>query len=270
MGDTTSSITVGIDMASQDVGTAICRIRWDGRSATVERLSEGGTGNEEIVSSLLEVPDGGWAGVDSPFGWPEHFVDAVTAHRAGRPWPDRGAVGPESIRRLRYRETDLHVRRRCGFWPRSVSSELIALLAMRWAGILDALHLETGHPVDRSGAGPVVEVYPSAALKQWGLPRRGYKGGPMDPSSRRLRFRILHGIQERLGCLVMTPATARRLLADDDALDAFVCALAARAAQVGAVEAVPSERHAAAAYEGWIVLPVENALERLVDARVPS
>lgn len=266
MGDTTPSTTLGIDMASQDVGTAICRIRWDGRSATVEHLSEGGTGNEKIVRSLLAMPDRGWAGVDSPFGWPEHFVKAATAHREGRPWPDRGAMGPESIRRLRYRETDFHVHRECGFWPRSVSSELIALLAMRWAGVLDALHLETGHPVDRSGAGPVVEVYPSAALKRWGLPHRGYKGGPMDPPSRRLRFHILRGIRERLGCLMMTPASARRLLADDDALDAFVCALVARAAQVGAVEPVPGEHRTAAAREGWIVLPTVDALERLVGA----
>lgn len=270
MGDTTSSITVGIDMASQDVDTAICRTRWDGHSARVEHPAEGGAGNGEIINALLEMLDAGCAGVDSPFGWPEHFVDAVTAHRDGRPWPDRGALGPESIRRLRYRETDFHVRRRCGFWPRSVSSELIALLAMRWAGVLDALHVETGHPVDRSGAGPVVEVYPSAALKRWGLPHRGYKGDPMDPPSRRLRLRILRGLRERLGCLVMTPSTARRLLADDDALDAFVCALVARAAQVGAVESVPSEHRAAAAYEGWIVLPSVDALERLVNATGPA
>lgn len=29
--------------------------------------------------------------------------------------------------------------------------------------------------VDRSGAGPVVEVYPAASLKLWGLPHQGYK-----------------------------------------------------------------------------------------------
>lgn len=270
MGDTTSATTVGIDMASQDVDTAICRILWDGRGATVEHIAPGGAGNEEIVNSLLELPDGGFAGVDSPFGWPRHFVESVAAHRDGEPWPDRDALGPDSVRRLRYRETDFYVRRECGFWPRSVSSELIALLTMRWAGILDALHAKTGRQVDRSGAGPVVEVYPSAALKRWGLPHRGYKGTAMDPPSRRVRLRILRGIRERVGYLVMAPATARSLLADDDALDAFVCALVARAAQVGAVEAVPMAHRTAAAHEGWIVLPAENALERLVDATVPA
>jgi hypothetical protein len=32
-----------------------------------------------------------------------------------------------------------------------------------------------GGPVDRSGSGPVAEVYPAASLRRWGLTHQGYK-----------------------------------------------------------------------------------------------
>jgi hypothetical protein len=45
---------------------------------------------------------------------------------------------------------------------------------MGCAGLLGRL-AAAGQPVDRSGAGVVVEVYPAASLKQWGLTYRRYK-----------------------------------------------------------------------------------------------
>lgn len=36
-------------------------------------------------------------------------------------------------------------------------------------------YAHTTVPVDRSGAGPVVELYPAASLRSWGLYRPGYK-----------------------------------------------------------------------------------------------
>ena len=46
---------------------------------------------------------------------------------------------------------------------------------MRAAGILGALDA-AGRAVDRAGAGFLVEAYPAAALKCWGLPYKSYKG----------------------------------------------------------------------------------------------
>jgi hypothetical protein len=46
---------------------------------------------------------------------------------------------------------------------------------MRAAGLLAALD-DAGQPVDRSGGGLLVEVYPAAALRVWGLASRAYKG----------------------------------------------------------------------------------------------
>jgi hypothetical protein len=46
--------------------------------------------------------------------------------------------------------------------------------AMRCAALQTRL-ARAGRSVDRSGGGAVVEVYPAASLKVWGLPWRGYK-----------------------------------------------------------------------------------------------
>ena len=58
--------------------------------------------------------------------------------------------------------------------PLSVSADKIAHVALRCAVLLARLDA-AGHPVDRSSAGPVVEVYPAASLRSWGLYRPGYK-----------------------------------------------------------------------------------------------
>lgn len=89
---------------------------------------------------------------------------------------------------------------------------------MRAAGLLAAL-ADAGRPVDRSGAGLLVEVYQAAALRIWGLASRSYKGTSNKAA---------------LGLLV---AELRTALPDfdwfghdavcsqsDDALDAVVCA----------------------------------------------
>src|SRR5437879_3961538 len=51
---------------------------------------------------------------------------------------------------------------------------VIGQVALRCAVLLAKLDA-SGRPVDRSGAGAVVEVYPAASLRGWGLRHRGYK-----------------------------------------------------------------------------------------------
>lgn len=80
-------------------------------------------------------------------------------------------AGHDWRRQLAFRRTDEPVRAATGLVPLSVAADRIAHPAMRCAGLLARLALE-GQPVDRSGSGVVVEVYPAASLKQWGLPHR--------------------------------------------------------------------------------------------------
>ena len=59
------------------------------------------------------------------------------------------------------------------------------------------------------------------------------------------------------------PAETELCLASDDAFDALVAALVARAVAAGLVEPIPGEERAAARKEGWIAVPREGSLERL-------
>src|SRR5207253_2236918 len=88
------------------------------------------------------------------------------------------------LHQLRFRATDFAVHERTGRWPLSVSSDLIAVPALRAARLFGA------H--DRSGAGVLVEVYPAAALRIWGFSTRGYKG-PRGGAARCPRGRVRWG-----------------------------------------------------------------------------
>ena len=122
-------------------------------------------------------------GIDAPFGWPLEFVEALGIYSEKGEWPATEA------RLLTLRATDRWVRELTGRDPLSVSTDKISFTAMRCARLLTE-YGQRWEPVDRSGAGRIVEVYPAAALRQWGLEPRGVQGikaraGRPSPSSSR-------------------------------------------------------------------------------------
>jgi hypothetical protein len=153
---------------------------------------------------------------------------------------------------LAYRETDRVTRFVTGLVPLSVATDRIGLAAMRCAGLLARL-AAAGCPVDRAGAGVVVEVYPAASLKQWQLTYRGYKG------------RANAIVRDHLVDRLITAAPWLKLgehqqtcRESDHALDAVIAALTARAAAL-AQASTPTPEHAdAARTEGWIALPTRT------------
>ena len=247
--------TVGVDLSAEPRGTGIAVIDW---AAGGGRLKEVRVGADD-AAVLAALNDTDRAAMDCPLGWPEPFVDFLVAHRAGRAAAPVGQSGLEWRRTLSRRATDLHVAETVpGCVPLAVGADRIAAVAMRAAGLLAAL-ADDGKRVDRSGDGLMVEVYPAAALRIWGLTSRSYKGT---------------GNRAALGLLVDDLQTA---LPDfdwlghdpvcrqsDDALDAVVCALAARAAHLGLTAGPPVHLSARAATEGWIHLPRDRgSLARL-------
>jgi predicted nuclease with RNAse H fold len=106
---------------------------------------------------------------------------------------------------------------------------------MRAAGILSRLAAE-GRPVDRAGNGIVVEVYPAASLRCWGLPFRGDKGG----KRRAAREALIGALLERTPWLDLR-AYVDLWAASDDALDAVIAALTSRAAALS--KRVPPMKH---------------------------
>lgn len=159
--------------------------------------------------------------------------------------------------------------RATGQTPLSVAVGNLAWPAMRCAHLLSELG-RAGRAVDRSGGGLVVEVYPGAALRQWGLITEGtsvaeaaYKGG--SPGHRARRERLLHDLQAALGDTVaVSPDFEKQCLDDDDMLDAYLCALLARAVHVGRSDPIPRGMRWLALREGWIHLPATDSLSRLL------
>ncbi|MGC2173893.1 MAG: DUF429 domain-containing protein, partial [Acidimicrobiales bacterium] len=116
---------------------------------------------------LVEMVDRGTIiGLDSPLGWPDDFVSAVTAHRVSARWPSFEHRSTDKMREsLRHRTTDLFVRSLdLGSTPLSVSSDLIGVVAMRGAWLQSAWAQRWGRLEPRDGSGRLVETYPAAAL----------------------------------------------------------------------------------------------------------
>lgn len=238
-------LTVGVDLAAEAARTAVAGLRWGPGRVDVAELAVGAD-DARVVAAVAGADR---AALDFPFGWPDPFVDFLVEHRDGHVVAPTGQTGLAWRRSLSRRATDLAVERDAGVRPLSVSADRIAAVAMRGAGLLGAI-AAAGGPVDRSGRGRVVEAYPAAALSCWGLPSGGYKG--------RALVEVLDGLVD--GLLAGLPglrlgdaeATVRR---SDDAFDAVVCALVARAAALGGTAGPPPGLQGAAAREGWIALP---------------
>lgn len=234
--------TVGIDLSAEPKGTAIAVVAWADSVARVLSVQTGAS--DDLVLRYLHHPDGA-VGVDCPLGWPALFVRLIAGHHGGSldfP-PDR----PKGWRReYVLRATDMFVHQHTGITPLSVAADRIGHTAIRLAALLS----ELGSQIDarRDGSGSIVEVYPAAALKLWGFRSRGYKGA----ANGRQLGALVDEVQRAIPWLDWgdSEAVCRR---NDDALDAVVCALIARAAKAGAT--IPPRDTELALCEGWIHLP---------------
>jgi predicted nuclease with RNAse H fold len=246
--------TLGVDLASDPRRTALCLLDWRAGGARLVELTVGA--DDERILAARNGAD--VTGIDSPFGWPAPFVGFLCS--AARLLPELGEPWDHEVRDgLRYRATDRAVREAVGRWPLSVSSDLIAVVAMRCVGLLTRMGVS-----DRAGGDGVFEVYPAAALARWGLGNRGYKGRAARPR----RVALLRSLARRAPWLDLGTKAQRALLADSaDAFDALIAALNARAAALGHTEPPAAELRREAAREGWIALPVSGSLERLAGGR---
>lgn len=238
-------MTVGVDLSVQPKKTGIAWIDWSPSGARVRDLVLDAT-DELITRAVMEADK---AGIDCPLGWPEKFVEFISAHHAGNVIVPAEVAGHEWRRTLAYRVTDKAVHDATHLMPLSVAADRIAYTAMRCAGLLAQLSRK-GQPVDRCGTGVVVEVYPAASLNHWGLPHRGYKG----PGNAKPLAQLVDALLAAASWLTLGPHEdkCRR---SDDALDAVIAALTARAAMKGLVTAPSTTQAATSSTEGWIALP---------------
>jgi predicted nuclease with RNAse H fold len=163
-------LTVGVDLAAEPEGTAVAQVEWLAGRAVVREVLV--SSDDSALLAALSQADR--AGIDCPLGWPDAFIQFITAHQRGQvPVPPN--IADRGWRRsLSMRVTDLVVRQETRITPLSVSADRVGHVAMRCAVLL-TLFAQQGQAADRDGSAKIAEVYPAASLKIWGLPWRGYK-----------------------------------------------------------------------------------------------
>lgn len=272
--------TLGIDLAAQPAHTAACVIDWPADDNAQVTVGLPATGCDD--DRLLELmADADAVAIDAPFGWPEFINEHLADYAERGEWPLRPADEDETdwSLRLRYRETDRAVRRLLlerdppvKLWPLSVSSNLIAVCAWRCASLLHRHAQRSGRAFDRTGRrSGVFEVYPAAALANWGLPFKGYKpGSAASEKSKRARLKreaIIDELAARTDPWFrpsQRDAVRQVVVDDDNRLDAFISAIVARAAATQRT-VLPSTlaQERLATREGWIHVPQVDSLPPL-------
>lgn len=144
--------------------------------------------------------------------------------------------------------------------PLSVSTDKLGVTAMRCAHLLQ--RWSAGETIDRSGRGRFVEVYPAAALQRWGLKPDGYKRGGQAVLRARLR-----DLLDAAPSIVLENDAEELCGASDDAFDALLAALIARAVDLGLSDPPSRRQQQIAAEEGWIHLPLRRSLPFLAHNR---
>lgn len=243
--------TIGIDMAVQPVDTAAAAIHWHDGTAEVQppltRCSD-----VDILTVLTSLESVDHAGIDCPFGWPQTFAEALQSHAAGAPWPGRSEpLAHYELSRLRLtdRVVDAVVRPIAKKGPLSVSMDKLGATAWRWAWLADRLSAE-GHPVDRSGAGPIHEVYPAGSRAVWDL------GLGKDRSTSLVAVRA--------PWLRFAPGAQDAYDRSEHAFDALIASMTARATALGLTRLPDNDdERRFAVVEGWIHLPQDGSWAKL-------
>lgn len=248
-------MVLGIDLAAGTKKTYACVV--EDRDGALRADVFAGCDDEQLVD-LAKGRDK--VAIDAPFGWPRAFVEALNAHRRFEAWPAPDDGPPETYRAaLSFRATDrvvMHTRR-----PLSVSTDKLGVPAMRCAHLLHRWSV-AGESVDRTGRGRFVEVYPAGALRRWDLDASGYKG-----SDKAALQALTAAVLGALPALELSVDDEQLCASVDDAFDALVAALVARAALLGLTDLPPRARYEQAAEEGWIHLPLRGSLPLLARSR---
>ena len=234
-----------MDLGAEPKRTAVAVLQWVAREVFLTDLVT--TADDDVILEAAEVADK--VGIDCPLGWSDEFVEFLNEHHTGRVT----SMPVDSYARtpLRYRATDLHLIESNLGRPLSVSSDLIGVCAMRAAGLLAAM-TKAGLEVDRSGvSGRVAETYPAAAIKHWGLAAGGYKGADKTAALETMVDLLTQQFpQLDLG------EYEDLCRSSDDAFDAVMCALVARATtRYRGTVPIPSGMTQRAKREGWIAVP---------------
>lgn len=233
---------VGIDcaVAPERVGLALGRVA-GGRTRLLQacRASRSEPPVEIAVRWIRAAEPPVLLALDAPLGWPAPLGERLAAHRAGEALEGEANV-------LFRRATDVFVKQRLGKQPLDVGADRIARTAHAALGLLSALRHRLNHPIPLAwhpafDGLAVIEVYPAATLKAYGISSRGYK------RKAAVRHRMLEALRP-----VMMLSETDTLGTSDHTLDAALCVLAAGDFLEGRAYAPPESKSGLAHREGWI------------------
>jgi len=239
--------TWGLDVSTNPRKTAGVALDWSQGAAIVTAVHHPLSAHG-IVDLITSNGACQWA-VDVPFGWPDRFVALLVDRRDG---PLAADLVPDSKAWETWRTADVARRRTDQFLyrhpairtrPLPASFDRLGATAAMWS-LIEARLAQGGVTVDRSGVtGLVCETYPRAAQAAWG--HRDFAKPDLDDLRRMLPF-------------LRVPDRLADRLSTDDARDAVVCAVVARARSRGLTLGPPDEDLAAARREGWIHVSVDS------------
>ncbi len=234
--------TLGIDLAAEAKGTAVAQISWGPNKAELVHLALG-CQDSNIIELSHESEK---VGIDCALGWPLTFIEFLIKH-ASNDTNSKPSGDIDWRRDISFRETDRQVRAITGRWPLSVATDRLGMTALRCAGLQSKLS-ESGIPIDRSGYGKIVEIYPVASLRTWGFETSGYR------VEQSIRADLLGRLEERAPWLNLGQYKDL-LVSSADAFDSLVASLATRAVAKGEATLPSSDQMDIAKSEGWIALP---------------
>ena len=228
----------------------------------VQALEGAGAPFERLIALLAEP--GAVAAIGAPFSVPRArapsatllWTEAASLAGPGRPFgqgseliaalaPSAGRNGLKAYRACEtgWRKQGLDVRSSLWCGPGAGAGAAVACMTL--------LHRHKGPiwPFRSDGQGALLaEAYPPAQLTAWGLVAAGYSG--RKPKAATARLKILEGLARRHG-LRASDELLRLCAVSADALDAVICAYAAKAVAEGRH---PRRLPAVARSEGWIVV----------------
>ncbi|CAB4757431.1 MAG: DUF429 domain-containing protein [Actinobacteria bacterium] len=246
---------LGIDLAAQPKTTGLVLLSRKTKAADnqgwVAELPPSPATDELLIDLGSQVDV---IGVDAPLGWPEPFVQAVMAHQSFNPWP-----GTENRRPLTHRLTDDRVRDQGWGQPMSASADRLGSVAMRCALLQREWANRWGAAAERDGSGRLLEVYPAAALRVWGISQPGYKGGTKDAAdpARKARNKIFTALRTATEPWLDLVSVRESCVDSDHTLDALISAVIALLAQWSATSRPESDEDLRLAkVEGWIHVPI--------------
>jgi predicted RNase H-like nuclease len=213
-------IIIGVDCATQKKNTGLSfAVYKEGRCYLQKsQTAIGERSVAETIASWLAGYESFLLAMDAPLGWPARLGEKLHVHTAGE------TLDGEANSLFR-RMTDKYVKEKIGKTPLDVGADRIARTAHTALSTIGELRKLTGLELDmawdptKTIRSSVIEVYPAATLKTYGMIYSGYK----DTDKSAIRREMVSQLKQ---FMEIDESLEEAMVADADILDSALCVLA--------------------------------------------